>query len=54
MKLEGGKDLGGREEGDRKKRVRIRYGRRCTEGQEIEQRCLAMGNEEMGGATVEH
>jgi hypothetical protein len=33
--------LGGREEGEEKKRDRIRYGRewrRCTEGQAIEQR----------------
>ena len=34
-----------------KKRSRIRYGRRwrrCTEGQEIEQRCVAMGDGELG------
>jgi hypothetical protein len=40
------------EEGE--KRVRIRYGRRwrrCTEGQEIEQRCIAMGDGELGVAT---
>jgi hypothetical protein len=33
---------------------RIRYGRRLgwsTEGQEIEQRCVAMGNGELGVAT---
>jgi hypothetical protein len=30
---------------------RIRYGRRCTEGQEIEQRCVAMGDVELGVAT---
>ena len=36
------------------KRGRIRYGRRwrrCTEGQEIEQRCVAMGDGELGVAT---
>jgi hypothetical protein len=42
--------LGGRKEEEGEKRNRIRYGkrwRRCTEGtegQEIEQRCLAMGD----------
>jgi hypothetical protein len=39
--------MGIREEGAGKKRSRIRNGRRwskCTEGQEIEQRCVAMGN----------
>ena len=42
----------GREEGGGK-RVRIRYGKRqrCTEGQEIEQRCVAMGDGELGVAT---
>ena len=33
---------------------RIRYGRRlrrCTEGQEIEQRCAAIGDGELGVAT---
>ena len=43
----------GREEGEGE-RGRIRYGkrwRRCTEGQEIEQRCVAMGDEELGVAT---
>ena len=46
--------MGGREEGEGKKRGRIRYGRRwrrCTEGQEIEQRCVAMGDGELGVAT---
>jgi hypothetical protein len=36
-----------------KKRGRIRYGRRwrrCTEGQEIEQRYIAMGDGELGGS----
>ena len=36
------------------KMSRIRYGRRwrrCTEGQEIEQRCVAMGDGELGVAT---
>ena len=52
--VEGGSDLGGRQAGERKKRGRIRYGRRwrrCTEGQEIEQRCVAMGDGELGVAT---
>jgi hypothetical protein len=43
--------LGGREEGEGKKRDKIRYGkrrRRCTEGQEIEQRCIAMRYGELG------
>jgi hypothetical protein len=46
--------LGGREEGEEKKKGRIRYGRRwmrCTEGQEIEQRSVAMGDGEMVVAT---
>ena len=46
--------MGGREEGEGEKRGRIRYGRRwrrCTEGQEIEQRCVAMGDGELGIAT---
>jgi hypothetical protein len=48
-------------EGHRKKRGRrgemmgrIRYGRRgrrCTDGQEIEQRCIAVGNGELGVAS---
>jgi len=44
MEVEGGRDLGGRKEGEREKRIRIRYGRRwkCTEGQEIEQKCVKM------------
>ena len=40
----------GREEAEGEKRDRIRYGkrwRRCTEGQEIEHRCVAMGYEEL-------
>jgi hypothetical protein len=52
--VEGLRDMGGREEGEGKKRKRIRYGRRwrrCTEGQEIEQRCVAMGEGELGVAT---
>ena len=39
--------MGGREEGEGKKRDRIGYGRRwrkCTEGQEIEQSCVVMGD----------
>jgi hypothetical protein len=46
--------LGGREEGEGEKRERIRFGRRwrrCTEGQEIEQKCVAMGDGELGVAT---
>ena len=46
--------MGGREEGEGNKRGRIKYGRRwrrCTEGQEIEQRCVAMGDGELGVAT---
>jgi hypothetical protein len=45
--------LGGSEEGEGE-RGRIKYGRRwrrCTEGQEIEQRCVAMGNGELGITT---
>ena len=45
--------MGGREEGEGE-RGRIRYGkrwRRCTEGQEIEQRCVAMGDEDLRVAT---
>jgi hypothetical protein len=40
--------------GVRKKRGKIRYERRwrrCTEGQEIEQRCIAMGDGKLGVAT---
>ena len=36
------------------KRGRIKYGRRwrrCTEGQEIEQRCVSMGDGELGVTT---
>ena len=46
------RDLGGSEEGGEE--GGIRYGRRwrrCTEGQEIEQRCVAMGDGELGVAT---
>ena len=42
----------GRDEGEGKKRGRIRYGRRwrrCTEGQEIEQKYVAMGGWGTGG-----
>jgi hypothetical protein len=52
--VEGERGLGGGEEGEGKKRRRSRYGkrwRRCTEGQEIEQRCVSMGDEELGVAT---
>ena len=41
--VEGERDLGEREEGEWKKKDRIMYGRRYTEGQEIEQKCVAMG-----------
>jgi hypothetical protein len=40
--------------GGGKRGGRIRYGRRwrkCIEGQEIEQRCVAMGDEHLGAAT---
>jgi len=43
--------LGGREEGEGERRGRIRYGRRwgrCTEGQKIKHRCVAMGDGELG------
>ena len=43
--------MGGREEGEGKKKGRISYGRRWrryTEGQEIEQRCVEMGAWELG------
>ena len=38
------------EEGGQGKRGRIRYGRKCTEVQKIEQRCVAMGDEELEGS----
>ena len=47
--------MGRREEGEEKKRSRIRYERRWrrrTEGQEIEQRCVLMGDEELVVATI--
>jgi hypothetical protein len=46
--------LGGKEEGDGEKRGRVSCGRRwrsCTEGQEIEQKCGAMGYEKLEVAT---
>jgi hypothetical protein len=46
--------LEGREEGEGKKRGRIRYGRRwrkCTEGQKVEQKCVAMRDGGLGVAT---
>ena len=46
--------MGGREEGKEKRRGRIRYDRRwrrCTVGQEIKQRCVAIGHGELGVAT---
>jgi hypothetical protein len=44
--------LGGREEEVQKKKGRVNHGRRlrCIEGQEIEQRCVAMGNGETVGS----
>ena len=50
----GGRNLGGGEEREEKKRGRIRYGRRWrryTEGQETEQRCVAMGDGNCGWTT---
>ena len=50
----GWEGLGRKRRGGGEKRSRIRYGRRwrrCTEGQEIEQRCVAMGDGELGVAT---
>ena len=41
----------GREEGEGEKRGRIRYTRRCTEGQKIELKCVAMRDGELGVAT---
>ena len=46
--------MGGREEMEGKGVGRIRYGKRqerSTEGQEIEQRCVAVGDGEPGVAT---
>jgi hypothetical protein len=45
--------LGRKSRGREEKRGKIRYGRkrRCTEGQEIEQRCVAMGDGKLGLAT---
>jgi hypothetical protein len=46
--------LGGREEGEEEKESRIRYERRWewyTQGQEFEERCVAMGDGELGVAT---
>ena len=54
MEVEGRRDLGGRKEVEGEEVGRIRYGRRwerCTEGQEIEQRYVAMGDGELGLAT---
>jgi hypothetical protein len=51
--VECGSDLEGREEREGKKRSRIRYRkrwRRCTEGQEFEQMCAAMGYWGTGGS----
>ena len=50
----GWEELGRKRRRRGEKGVRIRYGRRwrrCTEGQEIEQRCVAMGDGELGVAT---
>jgi hypothetical protein len=46
--------LGGRKVGEGKKRGRVRYGRRwkgCTEDQETEQSCVAVGDGELRVAT---
>ena len=43
--------MGGREEGELKRRGKIRYGRRCTVGQKIEQRYVAAEDGELGVAT---
>jgi hypothetical protein len=43
-----GRKIGGGGEKEGKNQVWRRW-RRCTEGQEIEQRCVAMGDEELGG-----
>ena len=43
--------MGGIEEGRVKRGVKIRYGRRCMEGQEFEQRYVAIGDGELGAAT---
>jgi hypothetical protein len=54
QEVEGRRDLGGRNEWEGKKRGRIWYGRRyrrCTEGQEFDQRSVAMENGELGIAT---
>ena len=53
-KVEGGRGLGGTEEGKGKMKGRIRYGRRwrtCTEGQETEQMCVTMVKGELEVAT---
>ena len=52
--VEGGRDLGGREEGEGR-RVESGVGRdggdRCTEVQKTEWRCVAVGDGELGVAT---
>jgi hypothetical protein len=45
--VEAGIDYGRREEEEQYKWGRIRYERRCTEGQEIKQRCVAIGDEQL-------
>jgi hypothetical protein len=47
----GWEGLGWKRGGGREKRGKIRNGRRCTEGQEIEQRCVAVGDGELEVAT---
>jgi hypothetical protein len=49
--VESGRDLGGREVWEGKRRGMIRYGRRwlrCTEGQESKKRCIANLDGELG------
>ena len=50
LEVEDERDMGGREKGESKKGGMIRCGRRlgrCTKGQEIEQRYVAIGNGEL-------
>ena len=49
----GGRERTG-EERREKKRRRIRYWRRCTKDQEIEQRYIAVGDGQLGVATRKH
>jgi hypothetical protein len=51
--VECGRDFGGRKEREGKREGRTRYGRcmRCTKDQEIERKCVAMGDRELGVTT---